>query len=87
MLMNSRAPRTMTCHCGWCGAVRRPDGTWDDECDADVSLGSSERITHGICPDCAAAFRADAGIGHRRQPRVEETFEPRAQSGYLMASF
>jgi hypothetical protein len=81
----------MTCHCGWCGAVRRPDGTWDDECDAGISqqAGVSQHslVTHGICPDCAAAFRADAAIGRGQQPRVEDTFEPRTPSAYLMASF
>jgi hypothetical protein len=93
MLMNSRTPRKMTCHCGWCGAVRRPDGTWNDEFDSDVSQQAHisrhnpELVTHGICPDCAAAFRADAAIGRRQQPRAEEPFEPRAASAYLMASF
>jgi hypothetical protein len=106
MLMNSRAPHTMTCHCGWCGAVRRPDGTWDDEFDSEISQANvsqpnmsqqrAKLVTHGICPDCAAAFRADAAIDRRQQPRVEEVFlrgaraedaEPRPQSAYLMASF
>jgi hypothetical protein len=83
MLMNSSAPpKKMACHCGWCGAVRQLDGSWDF---VDESPARSEMVTHGICPDCAAAFRADAAIGRPSQPH-QETFE-RTPSACLMASF
>jgi len=58
MLMDSHAPREIACHCGWCGATRRHDGSWDDEC----GTVRPELVTHGICPDCAEAFRAGVEI-------------------------
>lgn len=88
MLTSTTASRkNMACHCGWCGAVRQHDGTWefvDDNDRAEHPVGSA-MVTHGICPDCAAAFRADAALGRSSQSH-QETFDSRARSSYPMAS-
>ena len=62
MPAKSTFQREMACHCGWCGAVRQLDGTWDHGC----GTVHAELITHGICPGCAAEFRA--GVEFNRRP-------------------
>ena len=69
--------REMACHCGWCGAVRQLDGTWDDGC----GTVHAELITHGICPECAAEFRAGVEVdGRPVRSSPIPLFEPRASA-------
>jgi hypothetical protein len=83
MVTKISAARQMACHCGWCGVVRRSDGTWDDGDDT----APSGPVTHGICPDCAVAFRAGIEDSPRPWPRPATAYEPRAGSESLMAGF
>jgi hypothetical protein len=69
-LLDGGPPRTserIVTLCGWCKAARRPEGGWDEveQLVASARLFEKDRlpqISHGICPDCEAAVRAEAGV-------------------------
>ena len=43
--------------CSWCKKIRDERGEWN-QLEAYLSTRSEVDFTHGVCPDCAAAFRA-----------------------------
>jgi hypothetical protein len=69
-LLGGGAPRTsdqIVTLCSWCKAACLPDGGWDEveQLVASRKLFEEDRlpqISHGICPDCEAAVRAEAGV-------------------------
>jgi hypothetical protein len=52
--------------CAWCLKVHFPEGVWAEVADLsgrlDLFLSDAPRVTHGICPSCAVAFRASAKL-------------------------
>jgi hypothetical protein len=48
--------------CAWCQRVQFPEGRWARRQtlaeNLDFFLGDAPRVTHGICPSCAAAVKA-----------------------------
>ena len=43
--------------CSWCKKIRDEEGTWNP-LEAYVTAHAEVDFTHGVCPDCAASFRA-----------------------------
>jgi response regulator RpfG family c-di-GMP phosphodiesterase len=42
--------------CSWCKKIRDGEGAWNSLEDY-ISAHSEADFTHGVCPDCARAFR------------------------------
>lgn len=47
--------------CSYCHKVRNDEGSWDEMVKY-ISKHSSALFSHGICPECLAKARADAGL-------------------------
>jgi len=54
-----RALRGLLPICAWCKRIRDDDGNWADLATY-VAKKSEAKITHGICPDCAAGVQHHA---------------------------
>jgi hypothetical protein len=52
--------------CAWCQKVRFPQGRWARRQalaeQLDFFLGEAPKVTHGICPACAAALKTTLGF-------------------------
>src|SRR6185295_2020734 len=55
-------PERILTRCAWCRQVKLPEGEWagiDALADRlDLFIGEATRISHGMCPACAAGVRA-----------------------------
>ncbi len=49
--------------CAWCKKIRDEDGQWNQMETYISRLHTDMRVTHGSCPECAAAFLSGAGLG------------------------
>lgn len=62
LLVEVRGPDLLTV-CAWCQRVQLPEGRWTRRQalaeHLEFYLGDAPKVTHGICPSCAAAVKAD----------------------------
>jgi predicted hydrocarbon binding protein len=58
LLARASAEQLLTAVCAWCHRVRFGDGSWHMQPD----LRSRATLSHGICEDCAEAFRRKEGL-------------------------
>jgi hypothetical protein len=54
-LQESQASDSLICICAWCKKVRIDDHLWVDI----IVPGEDNRVTHGICPECARCVRLE----------------------------
>jgi hypothetical protein len=57
-LAEVRTLRGLLSMCSWCGRIRDEDGSWS-RVEAYVQSHTEARMTHGLCPDCAARMERE----------------------------
>ncbi len=52
--------------CSYCKNIRDDEGSWE-RMEIYISSHSDTKFSHGICPDCLAKVRKDAGLDVDKQ--------------------